>query len=105
MSSEIEITEVRIRLPKRDAGNIVGWASCLVCGGLIIDNIEILRGRDGALWVNFPSRPSRHGHALHFFYPINRRTRAAIERAVLDKFAAAAGEEPHRPCAAKERDG
>ena len=105
MSSEIEITEVRIRLPKRDAGNIVGWASCLVCGGLIIDNIEILRGRDGALWVNFPSRPSRHGHALHFFYPINRRTRDAIERAVLDKFAAAAGEEAHRPCAAKERDG
>lgn len=92
MSSEIKVTEVRIRLPKRDAGNIVGWASCLVCGGLILNNIEILRRRDGGLWINFPSRPSRHGHSLHFYYPVNREARAAIERAVLDKFAAAVGE-------------
>ena len=97
MSSEIKITEVRVRLPKGDAGNIVGWASCLVCGGLVLDNIEILRGRGGVLWVNFPSRPSRHGHALHFFYPINRRTRDAIERAVLDKLAETAPGVDRRP--------
>ena len=105
MSSEIEITEVRIRFPKRDAGNIVAWASWLVCGGLVLDNIEVLRGRDGVLWLNFPSRPSRRGHALHFFYPINRRTRTAFEKAVLDEFAAVAGEEAGRPCAARAREG
>lgn len=105
MSSEIEITEVRIRFPKGDAGNIVAWASCLICGGLILDNIEVLRGRDGALWVNFPSRPSRHGHSLHFFYPINRRTRTAIEKAVLDEFSIAPREGAECSNAAMTKEG
>lgn len=103
MPSEIEITEVRIRLPKRDAGNIVGWASCLIGGGLILNNIEILRKRDGGLWVKFPSRLSRHGKAQHFFYPVNHRTRAAIESAVFEGFAAVAGE-ACSPRAAQEQD-
>ena len=91
MASEIEIAEVRIRLPRRGAGNIVAWASCLVRGGLILNNIEILRGRDGGLWINFPSRPSRRGKALHLFYPINRRTKAIIEKAVFDEYASETG--------------
>jgi DNA-binding cell septation regulator SpoVG len=89
--NETEITEVRIRLATRDAGNIVAWASCLLCGGLILNNIEILRGRDGNSWINFPSRPSRRGKAMHFFYPVNHRTRAVFEKAILDAYASQAG--------------
>jgi len=91
VASELEIAEVRIRLPRRGAGNLVAWASCLIGGGLILDNIEILRGRDGGLWINFPSRPSRRGKAQHFFYPANRRARAVIEKAVFDEYASETG--------------
>jgi DNA-binding cell septation regulator SpoVG len=91
MSGDIEVSQVRIRFPKRDAGNIVGWASCVIDGDLQLNNIEILKGADGTPWLKFPTRTSRHGRVHHVFCPVNRTARAAIEKAVFDKLAAEGG--------------
>ncbi|MHC4504140.1 MAG: septation protein SpoVG family protein [Planctomycetota bacterium] len=103
MPSEIEVTEVRIRLPKEDKGNLIAWASCLICGGLILNNIQVLRGSDGTLGLSFPSRSSRGGRAMHFFYAVNRRTRAVIEKAIFEEYAAETGSGP--PGGAEGREG
>ncbi|MBD3348419.1 MAG: hypothetical protein GF400_04390, partial [Candidatus Eisenbacteria bacterium] len=49
------ITDVRIRLPRRDAGSIVAWASCVYGGALRLDNIEVRRRPDGSPCLRFPT--------------------------------------------------
>ena len=88
MKRGIDVSEVRIRFPKGDAGNIVAWASCVVNGDILLDSIEVLKGSDGKLWLNFPARRSRRGRVQHFFHPVNSAARAAIEGAVLRELSA-----------------
>ena len=69
------ITDVRIRLPRRDAGSIVAWASCVYGGALRLDNIEVRRRPDGSPCLRFPTRESRGRRAQAYFIPLDRATR------------------------------
>lgn len=83
MASDFTISEVRIRLYRGKSKGFLGWASCLVNGGLFLNNIEIQRRRDGTLFVSFPTQRPRSGVSHHYFCPVNRETLAAIEDAIL----------------------
>ncbi len=86
MAGDFTVSEVRIRFYARESEDFLGWASCLVNGGLFLNDMEIRRSREGRLYVRFPTQPSRSGVRHHHFCPVNRETRAALEGAILGKF-------------------
>ena len=83
MPGEIVVSEVRIRLCRGTGGAIVGWASCVVNGAVLLDSIEIRGGTDGDLFLACPSKRSRGGIEHPYFFPISREARAALEEAIL----------------------
>ena len=82
------ITDVRIRLPRKDAGSIVAWVSCVYGGALRLDNIEVRRRPNGSTCLRFPTRESRGRLPQHYFLPLDRATREAIERAIFERLPA-----------------
>ena len=88
MATDFTVSDIRIRLCASDSENFFGWASCLLNGGLFLNDMEIRRSHEGRLYVRFPTRPSRSGVRHHHFCPVNRETRAVLEEAILGQFAA-----------------
>ena len=85
MAGDFAVSEVRIRFYAGESDGFLGWASCLVNGGLFLNDMAICRNREGRLYLRFPSHPSKRGVRHHYFCPVNRETRAAIEEAVLSR--------------------
>ena len=88
MADDFTISEVKIRLYAGESEVFLGWASCLLNGGLFLNDMEIRRSREGRLYVRFPTQPSRSGVRHHHFCPVNRETRAVLEEAILGKISA-----------------
>ena len=53
-----------------------------------VHELRVIEGKDG-LFVAMPSREANDGTFRDLAHPINTETRAAIEKAVLDKYNAA----------------
>ena len=85
MAGDFTVSEVRIRLYAGESEGFLGWASCLINGGLFLNDMEICRSREGRLYVRFPAHPSKTGVRHHHFCPVNKETRAAIEDAILER--------------------
>ena len=92
MPSEIEVSEVRISLRNGNSGALVGWASCVINGGLRVNSIEIKRGAKDKLFLACPTQESRSGVPHPYFSPINREARAALEEAILSRLPAVPAE-------------
>ena len=88
MAGDFTVSEVRIRFYAGESEDFLGWASCLINGGLFLNDVEIRRSREGCLYVRFPTHPSKTGVRHHHFCPVNRETRAVLEEAILGKFSA-----------------
>ena len=75
----------------------MAFASCVVAGGLKINNIAIRRGRDGSIFLTYPSKRSSKGTRHPYFHPVTPEAAKAIEEGVMTRLAVLA-----RPSA--ERD-
>jgi DNA-binding cell septation regulator SpoVG len=84
----IAVAEVKLRLCRGKGGARVGWASCVINGGILINSIEIMRGAAGKLYLVCPTQQSRSGASHPYFCPVNREARAALEEAILGKLSA-----------------
>ncbi len=82
-ATPLRISEVRLRLPPDPSGPIVAYASCLIEGCLVLNDIRIERGRQGGLVVVYPSRPSSTGKRHSTFHPVTREAGEALRRALL----------------------
>ncbi len=85
MAGEFIVSDVRIRRCARQPDGLLGWASCLINGGLFLSSMQIRRSREGRLYVRFPMQLSRKGVRRHYFCPVNNGTRETIEEAILGK--------------------
>ena len=92
MPGGIAVTEVKIRLCGGKGGARVGWASCVINGGILINSIEIMRGAGGKAYLVCPTQKSRRGVSHPYFCPINREARAALEEAILGKLSGRSGQ-------------
>lgn len=80
----MEITEVRISPSK--GGRVRAFASIVVDDCFIINDLRVMEGREGQLFVSMPARKARNGQMRDIAHPLNGATRRAIEERVLTEF-------------------
>ena len=80
----MDITEVRISPSK--GGKVRAFASIVIDDCFIVNDLRVLEGREGQLFVTMPARKSRNGQMRDIAHPINSPTRQAVEERVLAEY-------------------
>ncbi len=94
----MEITEVRISPSK--GGKVRAFASIVIDDCFIVNDLRVVEGRDGQLFVTMPARKARNGQLRDIAHPLTSDARKRVEDRVLDEFHAAEAN-----LALPERDG
>ncbi len=80
----MEITEVRISPSK--GGKVRAFVSIVLDDCFIVNDLRILEGREGQLFVTMPARKTRNGQMRDTAHPLNMQTRKMIEERVLEEY-------------------
>jgi len=80
----MEVTEVRINPAK--GGKVRAFASIVIDDCFIVNDLRVMEGREGQLFVTMPSRKTRNGQMRDIAHPLNAETRKAVENRVLREF-------------------
>jgi stage V sporulation protein G len=80
----MNVTEVRIS-PSR-GGKVRAFASIVIDDCFIVNDLRVMEGREGQVFVTMPARKSRNGQMRDIAHPLNREAREAIESKVLEEF-------------------
>ena len=87
MDADVKITEVKIRLADEPEGGLIGWASCVLNGTLLLDSIAIRRSETGEIILTFPKSKSKSGAQYPYYRPITRAAYEKIREAVISRIA------------------
>jgi stage V sporulation protein G len=80
----MEITEVRINPSK--GGRVRAFASIVIDDCFIINDLRVMEGREGQLFVTMPARKIRNGQMRDIAHPLTSAARRSIEDKVLAEF-------------------
>ena len=80
----MEITEVRINPSK--GGRVRAFASIVIDDCFIVNDLRVMEGREGQLFVTMPARKIRNGQMKDIAHPLSSGTRRKIEEQVLNEF-------------------
>ncbi len=80
----MEITEVRISPAK--GGKVRAFVSIIIDDCFIVNDLRVMEGREGQLFVTMPARKTRNGQMRDTAHPLNSETRQVIEDRVLEEF-------------------
>jgi stage V sporulation protein G len=83
----VEVTEVRISPAK--GGKVRAFASVVFDDSFIVNDLRVVEGREGQVFVTMPARKTRNGQMRDIAHPLDARTREMIEAKVLEEFASA----------------
>ena len=89
-SQKIMISNINVRLVEKGVDGLIAWASCVVSGAIKLDNIAIRRGRDGFLFLTYPTKLAACGEKYYFFNPISTDAAQTVQDALLSRLAALA---------------
>ena len=81
----MKISDVRVRLVKKDDSKLKAVASITIDDCFVIHDIKIIDGSDG-YFVAMPSRKTSDGEYKDIAHPINSETRQTVIDAVLEAF-------------------
>ena len=85
---EMNITEVRVRLVKRDDGKIKAIASVTIDDCFVVHDVKIIESHDD-YFVAMPSKRTPDGEFKDIVHPLNTETREQFKETVLKAFRAA----------------
>ena len=88
----LNITDVRVRLIKKQDAKLKGVASIIVDDCFVIHDIKVIEGTDGN-FIAMPSRKTPDGEFKDIAHPINTNTREAIRDKVFVAYEQALKEE------------
>lgn len=80
----MKVTEVRLSPTK--GGKIRAFASIVIDDCFIVNDLRIVEGREGQLFVTMPARKTRNGQMRDIAHPLNSDTREQIEKRVLGEY-------------------
>ncbi len=80
----MEVTEVRISPAK--GGKVRAFVSIIIDDCFIVNDLRVLEGREGQLFVTMPARKTRNGQMRDTAHPLNSETRQLIENRVLEEY-------------------
>ena len=80
----MEITEVRISPSK--GGKVRAFASIVFDDRFIVNDLRVMEGREGQMYVTMPGRRTRGGQFRDIAHPLDTETRRQIEERVLAEY-------------------
>jgi stage V sporulation protein G len=81
----MNVTEVRIS-PTNRGGKVRAFASIVIDDCFIVNDLRVVEGREGQMFVTMPARKARNGQLRDIAHPLNSETRQEIEKLVLAEF-------------------
>ncbi len=81
----MNITEVRIRLVKKDEGKLKAVASVTIDNCFVVHDVKIIEGTDD-YFIAMPSKKTPEGEYKDIVHPLNSETRALLKDAILAEF-------------------
>lgn len=81
----MNITEVRIRLVKKDEGKLKAVASVTIDDCFVIHDVKIIEGTDD-YFIAMPSKRTPDGEFKDIVHPLNSQTREMLKQLVLDEY-------------------
>ncbi len=81
----MEVTEVRISPAK--GGKVRAFASVVFDDCFIVNDLRVIEGREGQVFVTMPARKTRNGQMRDIAHPLDSATRELIEQKVLEEYA------------------
>lgn len=89
----MNITEVRVRLIKKEEGKLKAVASVTIDDCFVVHDVKIIEGADGC-FIAMPSKRTPEGEYKDIVHPLNTETRELLSKIVLGEYekAKAAGE-------------
>ena len=89
----MQITDVRIRLTKKDDVKLKAIASITIDDCFVIHEIRVIEGEKG-LFVAMPSRKTPEGEFKDTAHPIKTETIVMVDNKVLEAYKAELAKEP-----------
>jgi len=83
----MKVTEVRISPAK--GGKVRAFASVVFDDSFIVNDLRVIEGREGQVFVTMPARKTRNGQMRDIAHPLNSNTREQIEQRVLEEYESA----------------
>ncbi len=81
----MNITEVRVRLVKKEEGKLKAVASVTIDDCFVIHDVKIIEGAEGC-FIAMPSKRTPDGEYKDIVHPLNTETREMMGRAVLAEY-------------------
>ena len=81
----MNITEVRIRMVKKDEGKLKAVASITIEDCFVVHDIKIIDGNDGN-FIAMPSKKTPDGEYKDIVHPLNNATRDRLSTLILAEF-------------------
>lgn len=102
----MNVTEVRIS-PSGRGGKVRAFASIVIDDCFIVNDLRVIEGREGQVFVTMPARKARNGQLRDIAHPLNSETRQEIEQRVLAEFEQAVSNltVPEKPTSSGRRGG
>jgi stage V sporulation protein G len=83
----MKVTEVRISPAK--GGKVRAFASVVFDDCFIVNDLRVIEGREGQVFVTMPGRKARNGQMRDIAHPLNSETREHVEQRVLEEYESA----------------
>ncbi len=81
----MEISDVRVRIVKKDDSKLKAVASITIDGCFVVHDIKVIEGSQG-YFIAMPSRKTPEGEYKDVVHPLNTETREQIRTAILAEF-------------------
>ena len=81
----MNISEVRIRLVKKDDSKLKAVASITIDDCFVVHDIKVIDGTDG-LFIAMPSRKTNEGEFKDIAHPLNTETREELKNVILSAY-------------------
>lgn len=78
----MNITEIRVRLVKKEGSKLKAVASMTIDECFVIHDIKVIQGTEG-LFISMPSRKTPEGEYKDIVHPINTQTREKISEQII----------------------
>ncbi len=81
----MNITEVRVRLIKKDEGKLKAVASVTIDDCFVVHDVKIIEGSEGC-FIAMPSKKTPDGEYKDIVHPLNTETREMLGKRVLAEY-------------------
>jgi stage V sporulation protein G len=92
----MNITEVRIRLVKKDEGKLKAVATITIDNCFVVHDIKIIRGNED-YFIAMPSKKTPAGEYKDIVHPLNTETRELLKDVILKEFEKALADAENEP--------